>query len=46
MIQYWQARMPMYGALESEQYLKAEELKGVIAATEKKAHDRWEKGLV
>ena len=46
MIQYWYARMPMYGAHESEQFKKAEGLKDTIKGIEKKAKERWDKGLV
>ena len=46
MIQYWHARMPMYGAHESVQYEKANDLKANIKALEKKARDRWEAGHV
>lgn len=46
MIQYWYARMPMYGAHESEQFAKASDLKDSIKAVEAKAKERWEKGLI
>ena len=44
MIQYHLARMPMYGAHESPQYAKAEELREKIKGMEAKARERWERG--
>ena len=44
MIQYHLARMPMYGAHESPQYAKANELRDNIKAIEAKARERWERG--
>ena len=46
MIQYWYARCPTYGAHESEQFAKAQDLKESIKATEAKARERWEAGLI
>jgi len=42
MIPYHMARCPNYGWKESEQYLRAEELKEKISGIEAKAKKRWE----
>ncbi|KAL1529274.1 hypothetical protein AB1Y20_000228 [Prymnesium parvum] len=46
MIQYHLARMPMYGAYESAQYAKANELRENMKNLEMKAKERWERGHV
>jgi len=46
MIQYHLARMPMYGAHESPQFMKANEMKENIKNIEAKAKQRWELGHV
>ena len=46
MIQFYLARMPMYGAHESEQYKNAQNLKSSIATINAKARARWELGHV
>jgi len=44
MIQYHLARMPMYGAHESPQFAKANDLRDHIKSIEVKAKERWERG--
>jgi len=46
MVNYHLARMPMYGAHESPQYEKAQQLKENVKAIEAKARARWEAGHV
>lgn len=44
MVQYHLARMPMYGAHESDQYKMANYLRDANVRIESKARERWDNG--